>query len=68
MSWSAPDADDRGYLTVDDVSVVLKVAPSTIRYWVARGDGPPAFRFGKHLRFDRRELDDWITAQRRVAS
>lgn len=60
-------AEARAFLTVDQVAGRLCVAPSTVRYWVSRGD-LPAYRFGKHLRFDRVELSEWISAQRGAAS
>jgi excisionase family DNA binding protein len=37
---------------------------STIYDWVRRGYGPVPYRFGKHLRFRRDEVESWIAEQR----
>jgi len=36
----------------------------TIYNWRLRGQGPPAYRVGRHLRWRRSEVDAWLDAQR----
>lgn len=42
-------------LTVDELSLFLKVSTHTIYYWVSRQE-IPVLRLGKHLRFDRERV------------
>lgn len=50
--------------TVRDVAQFLGVPVATIYTWRARGDGPPGFRVGKHLRFRPSEVESWLEAHR----
>jgi excisionase family DNA binding protein len=47
-------------LTIDDVAALLKVPKSTLYQWSYQGEGPPVVRIGRHLRYPRDLLDDWI--------
>lgn len=47
-------------LTIDDVAVHLGVPKATLYRWRTEGKGPRAFRFGKHLRFDRDQVQLWL--------
>jgi excisionase family DNA binding protein len=55
---------DRALLTTRQVAEYLVVPISTIHRWQYVGTGPPAIRVGRHLRFDRADLDDWIERQK----
>ncbi|HEX5936463.1 MAG TPA: helix-turn-helix domain-containing protein [Actinomycetota bacterium] len=37
---------------------------STVYDWIRRGYGPAPYRFGRHLRFSRDEVEAWIGEQR----
>lgn len=37
--------------TIHDVSAYLRIPVETLRAWRKRGDGPPAHKMGKHLRY-----------------
>jgi excisionase family DNA binding protein len=50
-------------LTVKDVANRLNTSTWTVYEWTRRGD-LPAFRLGSELRYDRRELEAWVEAQR----
>lgn len=59
-SWSAaPDL-----LTPSELSVLLQVPLNTLYYWKSRGDGPRAHRIGKHLRFAKADVLEWLERQR----
>jgi excisionase family DNA binding protein len=51
-------------LTVQEVADYLEVPVATIYGWRYRREGPPGFRIGRHLRFRRCDVQDWITHQR----
>ena len=46
-------------LTVAEVAVYLKIPKATV-YKLARQETLPAHKVGKHWRFMRDELDDWL--------
>jgi predicted DNA-binding transcriptional regulator AlpA len=59
---SRPDLPD-AYLTPADVAHRLRVPLETVYGWRKKRTGPPAFRVGKHLRYDPAALARWVTEQ-----
>lgn len=55
---------DKVFLTIEELAEVLTLSVGCIRAWRARGEGPPAVRFGNRLRWDRREIEAWVDARR----
>jgi excisionase family DNA binding protein len=53
--------------TVKDVSNFLRVPVATIYQWRVRGEGPPAMRIGRHLRFDPESVRSWSRAKLEAA-
>ena len=54
-------------LTADDVAVWLAVPRSSVYEYARREHDPlPAVRIGRHLRFQRDDVADWISDQREV--
>jgi excisionase family DNA binding protein len=53
---------DVKFLTVDDVSEMLQVTRSTVYNLKKRG--LPYIKLGKNIRFDQKEVVDWIKANR----
>ncbi|WP_235950700.1 helix-turn-helix domain-containing protein [Phycicoccus flavus] len=49
--------------TIDDLSAFLGVPVATLYQWRHKGEGPPAMRRGKHLRFDPDRVRVWVTTQ-----
>jgi excisionase family DNA binding protein len=47
-------------LTLGEVADRLRVPEATVRRWLYRGDGPPALKVGRHLRFDEDRLEEWL--------
>jgi len=54
-------------LDIHELADYLGIPVSTIYDWRTRGSGPPAYRFGKHLKFAVGDVRDWV-AQQRVSS
>ena len=46
--------------TVTDVSVFLGVPVATLHQWRYLGQGPRAFRVGRHLRYDPAWVRQWL--------
>lgn len=51
------------FLTVQEVADVLRVSPATVRAWIAKGEGPPAMRFGKQIRYRPERVMEWVEQQ-----
>lgn len=46
--------------TADDVSAFLGVPVTTLHQWRYLGQGPSAFRVGRHLRYDPTRVKQWL--------
>lgn len=46
--------------TLKDVSDFLGVPVGTLYQWRVRGEGPPGFKVGKHVRFDPDRVRAWL--------
>ena len=68
VSKQAKPHDDRHplgtLLTIQELADRLTVSVGCIRAWRLRGDGPPAIRVGTALRWDSREVDEWLDFRR----
>lgn len=51
-------------LTTAEVAALTRAPASTIRYWRHLGTGPRSFRLGRRVVYARRDVDEWISAQR----
>jgi hypothetical protein len=49
--------------TIDDVSAFLRVPTATLYQWRHNRIGPPAFKVGRHLRYDPAAVRRWLTDQ-----
>lgn len=49
--------------TVDDVSAFLGVPAATLYQWRHHRSGPPAYKVGRHLRYDPVEVRAWLERQ-----
>ena len=51
-------------LTLDELSVILKIKPKTIRQWVYQGK-IPSLKINGILRFGNRDIEAWLHSHRR---
>jgi len=56
---TAPDV----LLTQAEVAEWLRVPASTLKTWRTRGGGPPAVKFGRHVRYERLAVEAWIRSR-----
>jgi predicted DNA-binding transcriptional regulator AlpA len=64
MTAASTDATGAERLwTVEDVSAFLQVPVATLYQWRHHRCGPPAFKVGKHLRYDPAAVRAWLTRQ-----
>ena len=50
-------------LSTRDLAGYLDVPVSTLYAWRYRGEGPPGFRVGRHIRYRRADIEDWIRSR-----
>jgi predicted DNA-binding transcriptional regulator AlpA len=55
--------DDRLW-SIKDVDQFLGVPVATIYQWRVRGEGPPATKLGKHLRYEPGVVRAWVSEHR----
>ena len=47
-------------LSAQQLADYLEVPIATLYAWRYRGEGPPGFRAGRHLRYRKSDIDRWI--------
>jgi excisionase family DNA binding protein len=57
---------DSELMTVQDVARYLRVPVGTLRNWRVTGDGPPAARIGRHVRYRRADVESWVAERVRI--
>jgi excisionase family DNA binding protein len=55
------------YLTIDEVSVMLRVSVPTLRWLRQEGRFAPAIRVGRRLLWDRAEVEAWMESNRETS-
>jgi excisionase family DNA binding protein len=51
-------------MSTQQVSDFLGIPTATIWRWRYLGEGPPAAKIGRHLRFARQDLLEWVEEQK----
>jgi excisionase family DNA binding protein len=54
-------------MDVAELADYLGIRVSTIYDWRAHGEGPVAYRFGKHLKFAVSDVRSWMAQQRELS-
>jgi excisionase family DNA binding protein len=63
MTTLALNNEQELLLTIEDVARLVRVPVATIYQWRSKQIGPRAMRLGKHLRWQRAEVDAWLDEQ-----
>jgi excisionase family DNA binding protein len=53
------------WLTRKEAAEYLKLGASTLAKLFVSGDGPPAIKIGRSVRYSCADLNDWMVAKRR---
>jgi excisionase family DNA binding protein len=59
---TAPDRPEKLW-EIADVSDYLGIPVGTLYQWRHRRKGPPAAKVGRHLRYDRADVEAWFREQ-----
>lgn len=54
-------------LSPQELAQILAIPVATLYQWRYRGEGPPGFRVGRHVRYRAAEVENWLQAQREAA-
>ncbi len=61
MTAHDPSMDQLDHLlSAEDLAAYLDVPVTTLYAWRYRDKGPPGFRVGKHLRYRKTDVGEWI--------
>lgn len=52
-------------MSVEELAATVDVPVATIYQWNHKGTGPPPIRVGRYLRFDPREVREWLEMRKR---
>ena len=50
-------------LTIVELSEMLGIPVDTLYGWRHRGEGPQGYRIGRHVRYRRSAVEDWLEAR-----
>jgi len=50
-------------MTLPELSELLGVPVATLYRWRYRGEGPPGYRVGRHVRYRRATVEAWLETQ-----
>lgn len=50
-------------MTSTELADYLKVPLGTLHQWRSRGEGPPGFRVGRHVRYRVDDVQAWLSIQ-----
>jgi excisionase family DNA binding protein len=57
---------DTPWMTTDEVAEYVKVPTDTVRSWRYRGVGPAGHRTGRHVRYHRDDVDEWMRSDAQI--
>jgi excisionase family DNA binding protein len=50
-------------MTLAELAEMLGIPVNTLYGWRCRGDGPPGYRIGRHIRYRRAAVEAWLETQ-----
>jgi predicted DNA-binding transcriptional regulator AlpA len=60
------NADQREFLTVEEVAAICRVTPDTVYRWDYGRTAPPRVKLGKHVIYPAREFRAWLASRRQT--
>jgi excisionase family DNA binding protein len=55
-------------LTYKQAADYLTIPEETLRKWRAQGRGPRSIKLGRHVRYDKADLDAWVEQRKQNGS
>lgn len=56
------------FLTVSEAAAYVGLSESTLNHYRVTGKGPPYFRLGRLVRYDRNQLEAWARSDQRQST
>lgn len=56
------------FLTVSEAASFVGLSESTLNHYRVTGDGPPYFKLGRLVRYDRAQLEAWARSDQRQST
>lgn len=51
-------------LTRKETAAYLKISAITLEYWAKNDKGPPLIRMEGSIRYDKKDLENWLNSQK----
>lgn len=61
---TATEGEPHRLMTTEEVADLARTTVATVRYWRQSGLGPPGFKVGRRVLYERREVMQWLLIQR----
>ena len=61
------EAEQPEIMVPEEAAAFLRVPVGTLYAWRYKGQGPPASRVGRHLRYRRSDVEEWLDQMRKTA-
>lgn len=55
-----PSVSDERLMSAQEVADYLGIPITTLYAWRYKGEGPPGYRVGRHIRHRREQIDRWL--------
>ena len=68
MSRTSTELPESVFHTPTELAAILGVPLSTLYQWRYKGEGPPACKVGRHLRYRREAVERWLLDRESVRS
>jgi predicted DNA-binding transcriptional regulator AlpA len=56
------------FYTRDEIAKALRVSRGFLDHAALKGEGPPFFRIGRSIRYDRNQVIEWLRTQERKSN
>jgi len=56
------------FYTRNEIAKALRVSRGFLDHQALRGEGPPFFRIGRSIRYDRNQVIDWLRTQEKKSN
>lgn len=50
-------------MTPEDLAALLQIPLASLYAWRQKGSGPPGIKVGRHLRYRRKDVEDWLDSR-----
>lgn len=61
------NATESRFISTEELAELLAVPIATVRRWRYMGGGPAGIKLGRHVRYERREVERWLLERQKAS-